>query len=176
MTVLAQKLFRHSLPRLSRFALRLSTNPCALPRVRFFFISLWRATQIGIRCYHIRTSLFCPFAVFAFADFFLCFSVFQWFRNIRRAIRRLAPQGGKALHSALPRSARARIPAHCHARAILSSFLMARHAKGIRCLGKVDFLSLSFFQYFLSLKQLSFSVVKQKSHSFFALSFRYGAP
>ena len=41
----------------------------------------------------------------------------------RRAIRRLAPQGGKAL-----RFARARIPAHCRARAILSSFLMARHA------------------------------------------------
>ena len=59
MTVLAQKLFRHSLPRLSRFALRSSTNPYALPRVRFFFVSLWRATQIGIRC--LEMWIFCLF-------------------------------------------------------------------------------------------------------------------
>ena len=36
----------------------------------------------------------------------------------RRAIRRLAPQGGKALRVARQRNTRARIPAHCRARGL----------------------------------------------------------
>ena len=91
MTVLAQKLFRHSLPWLSRFALRSSTNPyalsCASDPLRFPYgaprkeaklfasleheslrtvvrecsvtFSLWRATQIGIRC--LEMWIFCLF-------------------------------------------------------------------------------------------------------------------
>ena len=113
-------------------SLRSSTNPYALPRVRFFFVSLWRATQIGIRC--LEMWIFCLFLfnTFVFVKMYRLlpdlqkhlFALFPF----RRAIRRLAPQGGKALRVARQRSARARIPAHCRARAILSSFLMARHA------------------------------------------------
>ncbi len=40
-------------------SLRSSTNPYTLPRVRFFFVSLWRATQIGIRC--LEMWIFCLF-------------------------------------------------------------------------------------------------------------------
>ena len=82
-------------------SLRSSTNPYALLRVRFFFVSLWRATQTGIRC--LEMWIFCLFifntfvfeTTFVFCSktkvaFFFCL-VF----SLRRAIRRLAPCGAK---------------------------------------------------------------------------------
>ena len=96
-------------------------------RERFCLVSLWRATQIGIRC--LEMWIFCLFLfnTFVFVKLYRLlpdlqkhlFALFPF----RRAIRRLAPQGGKAL-----RFARARIPAHCRARVLRYVFLMARHA------------------------------------------------
>ena len=85
-----------------RFALRSSTNPCALSCARssaLFPYGAPRKKGYGdavseLRFSVLSLSLYLP-------NSFLVFSAFQWFCNIRRAIRRLAPQGGKALHSAL---------------------------------------------------------------------------
>ena len=95
-------------------ALSQSAKPYAPPRVRFFFVSLWRATQIGIR--RLEMWIFCLFLfnTFVFVKLYRLlpdlqkhlFALFPF----RRAIRRLAPQGGKAL-----RFARARIPTRCRA-------------------------------------------------------------
>ena len=51
--------------------------------------------------------------------------------HFRRAIRRLAPQGGQTLHSAL-RAPLEHESLRTVAREVLLRFLMARHAKGIR--------------------------------------------
>ena len=108
-------------------ALSQSAKPYAPPRVRFFFVSLWRATQIGVRC--LEMWIFCLFLfnTFVFVKLYRLLPDLQKtpFCTVSFSARhrRLAPQGGKAL-----RFARARIPAHCRARVIRYVFLMARHA------------------------------------------------
>ena len=101
-------------------------------RERYCLVSLWRATQIGIRC--LEMWIFCLFLfnTFVFVKLYRLlpdlqkhlFALFPF----RRAIRRLAPQGGKALRVALCAPLEHE-SLRTTARVILSSFLMARHAR-----------------------------------------------
>ena len=87
---------------------------------------------------------------------FFVFSAFQWFCNIRRTIRRLAPQGAKLFASLEHESLRSIV------REVLLRFLMARHANRDTVFGNVDFLPLS-FQYFCLCKIVSTSAGSAKT-------------